>query len=132
MPSHLLHPVDGRPFSVFTDASINAVGAVLIQAGEDGAACVISTALYMLTPIEKKFTTCEQELLAIVYALQKFRIYVFGRHIKVHTDNKALSFLRRCILTSKRMARWIMELQDYDLEIVQTRSNQKYPGHNFL
>jgi hypothetical protein len=121
-----MHPVDGQPFSVFTDASINAVGAVLIQAGEDGAACVISTASRVLTPAERKFTTCEQELLAIVYALQMFRIYVFGRNIKVHTDNKALSFLRRCILTSNRMARWIMELQDYDLEIIHISGTANY------
>jgi hypothetical protein len=87
---HMMHPMEGQNFSVYTEASKNTIGAVLIQSDGHGESRVISTASRVLTPAERKYTTCEQELLAIVYALQKFRIYVFGHHIKVHTDNKAL------------------------------------------
>jgi hypothetical protein len=59
----------------------------------------------------------EQELLAIVYALEKFRIYVYGHRITLYTDNKALTFLNKCTLTSSRIARWVMEIQEYCLDI---------------
>jgi hypothetical protein len=56
-------------------------------------------------------------MLAVVYALQKFRIFVIGHPVTVYSDNKALSFLKRCTLTSGRVTRWIMQLQEYDLTV---------------
>jgi len=76
----------------------------------------VSTASRVLTLAEQRYSTCEQELLAIVYALRKFRIYVFRRKIMLYTDNKSLSFLRKCVLTSNRVARWVIELQQYDIQ----------------
>jgi hypothetical protein len=69
---------------------------------------------------------CEQELLAIIYALQKFRKNIFGRKIKIYTDDKALSFLQRCVLTSNRVSRWILELQEYELEICHIKGSQNH------
>ena len=43
---------------------------------------------------------------------------MYGRQIKVFTDNKSLSFLKRCVLTSDRISRWVMQLQEYDLDVV--------------
>jgi hypothetical protein len=54
------------------------------------------------------------ELLAVVYAFQKFRIYVVGHPTTLYSDNKALSFLKKCKPTSARVTRRIMQLQDYD------------------
>jgi hypothetical protein len=59
----------------------------------------VSTASRVLTEVEKRYSTCEQELLAVVYALQKFRIYIIGHPVTVYLDNKALTFLKRCNLT---------------------------------
>jgi hypothetical protein len=78
----------------------------------------VSTASRVLSHTEQRYSTCEQELLAIVYVLQKFRLYVYGRQIKVFADNKSLSFLKRCVLTSDRISRWVMQLQEYDLDVV--------------
>jgi hypothetical protein len=80
----------------------------------------------VLSPTEQRYSTCEQELLAIVYALQKFRLYVYGRQIKVFTDNKSLYFLKRCVLTSDRIARWVMQLQEYDLEVVHISGSSNF------
>lgn len=113
----LMHPNEGDPFSVYTDASSYAIAAILTQAGSDGSQRIISTASRVLSATERRYTTCEQELLAVVYALQKFRIYVWGRTITIYSDNKALSFLKRCILTSNRVSRWILQLQEYDYRI---------------
>jgi hypothetical protein len=67
--------------------------------------------------VEQRYSVAEQELLAIVYALEKFRLYVYGHQVTLYTDNKALSFLNKCSLTSSRIARWVMEIQEYTLDI---------------
>jgi hypothetical protein len=114
----LVHPCNERPYAVYTDASKLGISSVLTQESESGEMLVVSTASRVLTEIERRYSTCEQELLAVVYALQKFRIYVTGHAVTVYSDNKALSFLKRCNLTSGRVTRWIMQLQEYDLTVV--------------
>ena len=113
---HMIHPDDNLPYVVHTNASGKAIAGVLMQTTEDGETRIVSTASRVLTLAEQLYSTCEQELLAIVYALQKFRIYVFGRKITLYTDNKSLSFLQKCVLTSNRVARWVIELQQYDIQ----------------
>jgi hypothetical protein len=79
-----------------------------------------------LNQTEQRYTTCEKELLAIVYALQSFRIYIYGHKVTLFTDNKALSFLHRCVITSNTVARWVLEIQVYDLEIRHIRGVQNH------
>jgi hypothetical protein len=50
----------------------------------------VSTASRVLTHMEQRYAAWEQELLPVVYALQKFRIYVVGHPIAVYSDNKAM------------------------------------------
>jgi hypothetical protein len=85
---HLIHPDDNLPYTVHTEARGKAVAAVLMQVKEDGETRIVSTASRVLTPAEQRYCTCEQELLAIVYGLQKFRIYVFGHKKMLYTDNE--------------------------------------------
>jgi hypothetical protein len=94
---HLIHPNDELPYNIFTDASKFAIGALLLQTDQNGETYIVSTASRVLTATEQKYSNCEQELLAIVYAFNKFRIYVFGRKILLRTDNKALSFLQNVL-----------------------------------
>ena len=75
---------------------------------------------------EQRYTKCEKELLTIVYALQRLRIYIYGRKVTLFTDNKALSFLHRCVITSNRVARWMVQIQEYDLEIRHIRGVQNH------
>jgi hypothetical protein len=77
-----------------------------MQVDEEGHTAIISTASRVLSPIERRYSTCEQELLGIIFALQKFRIFIYGSKITVNSDNKALSFIGRCIITSYRIARY--------------------------
>jgi hypothetical protein len=87
-----------------------------MQTKEGGETRIVSTASRVLTLAEQRYSTCEQELLAIVYALQKFRMYVLGHKIMLYTDNKSLSFLHKCALTSNRVASWVIELLLYDIQ----------------
>jgi hypothetical protein len=69
---HLIHPNDELPYSIYTDASKFAVSAILTQTDENGEIYIVSTASRILTATEQKYLTCEQDLLAIVYAPNKF------------------------------------------------------------
>jgi hypothetical protein len=64
-------------------------------------------------------------VLAVVYALQKYRVYIFGYKITVYSD-KALSFLRKCSLTSNRVTRWVRQIQEYDLDIVHIKGTDNF------
>jgi transposase InsO family protein len=123
---HLVHPSQDLPYAIYTDASKYGISSVLVQKNESGETYIISTASRVLTPTEQKYSTCEQELLAVVYALQKFRMYAFGHQITVFSDNKALSFLKKCNLTSNRITRWILQLQEYDLNIIHIKGSDNF------
>jgi transposase InsO family protein len=114
---HLIQPNETLPYIIHTDASSKAIGAVLKQTDEEGNINIVSTASRVMNSAEKRYTTCEQELLAVVYALEKFRIHVYGSKIIVNTDNRALIFLQKCAITSNRVARWLINIQEYDIEI---------------
>nr|CAN70419.1 hypothetical protein VITISV_033742 [Vitis vinifera] len=74
------------------DASDFAIGAVLGQR-EDGKPYVIYYASKTLNEAQRNYTTTEKELLAVVFALDKFRAYLVGSFIIVFTDHSALKYL---------------------------------------
>ena len=80
------------PFEVMCDSSDLAMGAVLGQR-EDGKPYVIYYASRTLNEAQKNYTTTEKELLAVVFALDKFRAYLVGSFIVVFTDHSALKYL---------------------------------------
>jgi ABC-type bacteriocin/lantibiotic exporter with double-glycine peptidase domain len=87
----------------------------------------VSTASRVLTPTEQRYTTCEQELLGIMLALEKFRIYIYRHKIILYTDNKSLTFLNKCAIISNRVARWMVRLQQYNIELQYVKG-----AHNHL
>ncbi|RVW62091.1 Retrovirus-related Pol polyprotein from transposon 17.6 [Vitis vinifera] len=80
------------PFELMCDASDFAIGAVLGQR-EDGKPYVIYYASKTLNEAQRNYTTTEKELLAVVFALDKFRAYLVGSFIIVFTDHSALKYL---------------------------------------
>jgi hypothetical protein len=115
---HLAHPRNDLTYEIYTDASCYAISGILTQTDEKAQVSIITTASRVLSSPERKYTTCEQELIAVVFALQKFRIYVYGRKLKLYTDNKSVSFIKKCVITSSRVARWALMIQEYDLTVV--------------
>jgi hypothetical protein len=69
---------------------------------------------------------CEKELLAIVYVLQHFRIYIYGHKRILFTENIEISFLNVLVIKSNRVARWIVQIQKYDLDIRQIKGVQNH------
>eukprot|EP00261_Vitis_vinifera_P034743 XP_019075986.1 PREDICTED: uncharacterized protein LOC109122742 [Vitis vinifera] len=104
------------PFEVMCDASDLAMGAVLGQR-EDGKPYVIYYASKTLNEAQRNYTTTEKELLAVVFALDKFRAYLVGSSIVVFTDHSALKYLLTKQDAKARLIRWILLLQEFNLQI---------------
>nr|CAN77500.1 hypothetical protein VITISV_032143 [Vitis vinifera] len=98
------------------DASDFAIGAVLGQR-EDGKPYVIYYASKTLNEAQRNYTTTEKELLAVVFALDKFHPYLVGSFIIVFTDHSALKYLLTKQDAKARLIRWILLLQEFDLQI---------------
>ena len=63
------------------------------------------------------YTTTEKELLAVVFAIDKFRSYLVGAKVIVYSDHSALKYLLTKEDAKPRLIRWILLLQEFDLEI---------------
>jgi hypothetical protein len=99
------------------DASDYAIGDVLGQR-EGKNLNVIQYASRLFNDDQKNYATTEKEFLAIVFACGKFRYYIINSKVKVHTDHQALRHLFVKKDAKPRLIRWVLLLQDYDLEIV--------------
>ena len=104
------------PFEIMCDASDYAVGAVLGQR-IDKKPTAIWYASKTLAEAQMNYTTTEKELLAVVYALEKFRPYILGSKIVIYTDHAALKYLFSKKEAKPRLIRWVLLLQEFDLEI---------------
>ncbi|RVW89429.1 Retrovirus-related Pol polyprotein from transposon 297 [Vitis vinifera] len=93
-----------------------AIGAVLGQR-EDGKPYVIYYEKSNTNEAQRNYTTTEKELLAVVFALDKFRAYLVGSFIIVFTDHSALKYLLTKQDAKARLIRWILLLQEFDLQI---------------
>ena len=113
----ILQPPDwNSPFELMCDVSDYAVGAVLGQR-KDRAPHAIYYTSKVLDPAQINYTTTEKELLAIVFAINKFRSYLVGSKVIVCTDHAAVRYLLTKKDTKPRLIRWILLLQEFDLEI---------------
>ncbi|RVW35038.1 Transposon Tf2-11 polyprotein [Vitis vinifera] len=98
------------------DASDLAMRAVLGQR-EDGKPYVIYYASKTLNEAQRNYTTTKKELLAVVFALDKFHAYLVGSSIVVFTDHSALKYLLTKQDAKARLIRWILLLQEFNLQI---------------
>ena len=103
-------------FEVMCDASDFAIGAVLGQRKEK-----IFRAIYYASrtfnEAQENYSTTEKEMLATVFACEKFRPYILGSHVIVHTDHAAIKYLMSKKEAKPRLIRWVLLLQEFDLEI---------------
>jgi hypothetical protein len=111
----LVHPNMNLPFTLTTDASGYAVGAVLSQDHGQGQQPIAYMSKKML-PAERRYAVHEQELLAIVRALKEWRCYLHGSAHPIHviTDHMSLKYINSQPQLSNRQIRWVEYLQDFD------------------
>jgi hypothetical protein len=98
------------------DASDYVVGAMLGQS-KDKKHYAISYASKTLIGPQLNYTTTEKELLVVVFAIEKFRSYLVGAKVIVYTDHAALKYLLTKKDAKPHLIRWILLLQEFNLEI---------------
>ncbi|RDX97904.1 Retrovirus-related Pol polyprotein from transposon 17.6, partial [Mucuna pruriens] len=106
------------PFELMCDASNSALGVVLDQRDSvSQLAHVIAYASRTMDPTQINYTNMEKELLAIVFALDKFRSYLLGSKVIIFSDHATLKYLVKKPDAKPRLIRWMLLLQEFDLEI---------------
>jgi hypothetical protein len=99
------------------------IGAVLGKTDNQGREHPIHFASRTLTQAERNYSTIERELLAIVYAPDKFRYYLYGKKFTIITDHNSLVYLKNLTLSSERLTRWRLKLAEYDFVIQYRRDS---------
>lgn len=115
-PLRLRRPSPHLPYVLQTDASGIGIGAVLYQRDGDQRH-VISYASARLTKTEQRYHINEQECLALIWAVKRYRPLLEGKHFTVVTDSKALTWLQRFQESKAKLLRWSLLLQEFDFDI---------------
>ncbi|GJU38743.1 putative reverse transcriptase domain-containing protein [Tanacetum coccineum] len=110
--SILALPKGNDDFVVYCDASLQGLGAILMQREK-----VIAYASRQLKPHEENYTTHDLELGAVVFALKIWRHYLYGTKCTVFTDHESLQHILNQKELNMRQRRWLELLTDYDCKI---------------
>ena len=108
----LTQPTCGKEYVIYSDASLNGLGCVLMQDSK-----VVAYASRQLKPHEKNYPTHDLELAAIVFALKIWRHYLYGEKCFIYTDHKSLKYLPSQRELNLRQRRWMELIKDYDCVI---------------
>ena len=105
-----------KEFEIMCDASDYAMGAVLGQKAEKMFR-VIYYSSKTFNEVQENYSTTEKEMLAMVIACEKFKPYILGTHVIIHTDHAAIKYLMAKKEAKIRLIKWVLLLQEFDLEI---------------
>ena len=108
----LTQPTCSKEYVIFSEASLNGLGCVLMQRGK-----MVAYASRLLKPHEKNYPTHDLELAAIVFALKIWRHYLYGEKCFIYTDHKSLKYLPSQRELNLRQRRWMELIKDYDYVI---------------
>nr|GEV75297.1 reverse transcriptase domain-containing protein [Tanacetum cinerariifolium] len=116
----LIAPEWDMPFELMCDASDFAIGAVLGQC-QDKHFRPIHYASKTIKEAESNYTTTEKEMLAVVYAFEKFRSYPIMNKSIMYTDHSALKYLLAKKDSKVRLLRWVLLLQEFTFKVIDTK-----------
>ncbi|XP_059650519.1 uncharacterized protein LOC132296326 [Cornus florida] len=110
-------PVSGERFVIYTDASHQGLGCVLIQDDK-----VVAYASRQLKPHEHNYPTHDLELAIVVLALKVWRHYLYGEEFELFSDHKSLKYLYSQKEFNMRQQKWMEKMKDFDMTL------QYHPG----
>nr|GEW86602.1 DNA-directed DNA polymerase [Tanacetum cinerariifolium] len=113
----LISPDRDFPFELMCDTSDFSIGAVLRQHQEKHFR-PIHYASKTMTEEELNYTTTEKEMLAVVYAFEKFRSYLIMNKSIVYTDHSALKYLFAKKDSKARLIHWVLLLQELTFKVI--------------
>nr|GEU94396.1 reverse transcriptase domain-containing protein [Tanacetum cinerariifolium] len=116
----LIAPDWDMPFELMCDTSDFAIGAVLGQRQEKHFR-TIHYASKTMTEAESNYTITEKEMLAVVYAFEKFRSYLIMNKSIMYTDHSALKYLFAKKDSKARLLRWVLLLQEFTFKVIDTK-----------
>jgi hypothetical protein len=113
----IIQPPDwSLPFEIMWDACDYAVGVVLGQT-KDKKHHDIAYASKTHNSAQLNYATTEKELLAVVFAIDKFRSYLVGAKVTVFTNHATLKYVLTKKNAKPRLIQWILLLEEFDIEI---------------
>ncbi|XP_075737410.1 uncharacterized protein LOC119162224 [Rhipicephalus microplus] len=112
-----------RPFVLRTDASDRGIGAVLLQEHEQ-ILHPVAYASRKLLPREVAYSTVEKEALALVWGVEKFQVFLYGRRFLVQTDHEPLKFIQGAKCSNGRVLRWSLKLQQYSFRVQHIKGSE--------
>ena len=110
-------PQPDRPYTLHTDYCALAISGVLEQSHADGKEHVVAYASKGCSPAEASLISTEGELLALVWAINKFHQYLTGARFTVVTDYNALQYLESAKGGNHKLTRWAVRLANYDFQV---------------
>ena len=126
----LAYPNSRDIFILDTDASDTAIGAELLQF-QEGEERVISYGSFSLLPSQRNYCTTKKELLAVLRFTREYRHYLLGRKFLIRTDHSSLTWLMRFRNAEGMLARWLEELNQYDM-VIQHRPGKQHANADSL
>lgn len=113
----LKHIEPDRELVLHTDWCVHGAGAILGQTDDDGNEYMCACASRSLSAGERNYSSYQGEMLAVVWAVKTFRIYLHGAKFRIITDHQPLQWLMRSRNLTGQYARWALCLQEYDFTI---------------
>ena len=103
-----------KPITIQVGLSMRGLGATLLQSKDP-----VEYHSKLLSETERGYSNIEREMLSIVYGLEEFHYYAYGRHVTIETDHKPLEsiFKKHLSSTPPRIARMMLPIQKYDVDI---------------
>ena len=113
----LYSPVPNKQFIIRTDASDVAVGGTVSQEDDEDIERPIAFASAKLSEVQRRWSTVEREAYAIIFALQRFDVIVFGSPILLYCDHSPLQYITQCFPKSAKLSRWALSLTRYNITV---------------
>jgi len=103
-----------KPFNVTVDASNHALAGLLSQYDDEGQDRPIAFASQKLTPTQQAWSTVEREAYTVIWAITKYRRWLFANEVVVFSDNNPLVFLTESVPKAPKLMRRALALQQFN------------------